>query len=324
MVKVTKRSKKFSITKSKAVAASSKGGKKPASGGTVSPGSSSFKGVGKKSSNKTAESKKKEKNKSNDDDDETKNGGRNSSRVNDFLDESNLGQMDVESFFARATANLLEDHNSDDTDDEDADEKGENENENDDDDDSYGSLDDDEGSDDEDIAASEARLKQQLNELSSKDPEFHKYLKDNESSLLEFGTDDDDDGHEDQDEDDMDEMANKITEDEIINEKRRTDKELSSDKFLLTPRRLGQLESSAFASISSSSVASIKGLKRIVAAFGTACRLSDANRQDNRDDGDNNDDDAEKGGATKAGGKKKKKESQITSPVVFDRCQCYR
>ena len=319
MVKVTKRSKKFSITKSKAVAASSKGGKKPASG-TVSPGSSSFKGGGKKSSNKTAVSKKKEKNKSNDDDDETKNGGRNSSRVNDFLDESNLGQMDVESFFAKATANLLEDHNSDDTDDEDSDEKGENENENDDDDDSYGSLDDDEGSDDEDIAASEARLKKQLDELSSKDPEFHKYLKDNESSLLEFGNDDDshdNDDDEDQDEDDMDEMANKITEDEIINEKRRTDKELSSDKFLLTPRRLGQLESSAFASISSSSVASIKGLKRIVAAFGTACRLSDANRQDNRDD-DDNDDDAEKGGATKAGGKKKK-EFQITSPVVFDR-----
>lgn len=327
MVKITKRSKKFSITKSKAVAASSKGGKKPASGGSTAPSSSSssFKGGGKKSFNKTAESKKKSKDTDSNDDGEGRNNHNSSSRrVNDFLDESNLGQMDVESFFEKATANLL----GDDTpsyDDNDDKEKEDDYNGNyDDDDDSYGSLDDDEGSDDEDIAASEARLKKQLDELSTKDPEFHKYLKDNESSLLEFGTDDysnDDDDNEDEDldEDDMDEIANKITEDEIINEQRRTVKELSSNKFLLTPRRLGQLESSAFASNSSSLVASIKGLKRIVAAFGTACRLSDANRQDDRDDDDDNDDDAEKGGATKAGGKKKKKEFQITSPVVFDR-----
>ena len=61
-----------------------------------------------------------------------------------------------------------------------------------------------------------------------------------------------------QDEDAMDEVADEITEDDVNNEKRVVKELLSADKFLLTPRRLGQLEAGAFASISSSSVASVR------------------------------------------------------------------
>ena len=77
------------------------------------------------------------------------------------------------------------------------------------------------------------------------------------------------------------------------------------NKFLLTPTRLQQLEQGAFTSHS------IKGLKRIVYAYRTACHLSDVNSQDGRGEESSDEDDG-------GGGGKKKKEFQITSPVVFD------
>lgn len=52
------------------------------------------------------------------------------------------------------------------------------------------------GSEEEDIGKSEARMKAELQKMAEKDPDFHKYLEENESSLLEFGDDeleDDDD-----------------------------------------------------------------------------------------------------------------------------------
>jgi len=166
------------------------------------------------------------------------------------------------------------------------------------------------GSEEEDIEASEARLKKQLEELAENDPEFHKYLKENESSLLEYGEDDDEDGGDYvQDEDnldiDLDEMEDD-GEDEGKSPKKKTAKKEASkqseDKFLLTPQRLESLEQGAFESHS------IKGLKRIISAYKTACHLSDASRQDKAEDSD--DDEAPK---------RNKREFQITSPVVFDR-----
>ena len=262
----------------------------------------------------------------------------------DFLNTDNLGQLDMDSFFEKAVMGG-EDGWNDDEDDNDEEVNDDNEEENamgdgigddedvddddrDDDDDessidSYASL----GSEEEDIEASEQRLKRQLEQLSSKDPEFHKYLKENESSLLEFGDDDEDDeddmdeeGEEYmQDEDAMDGIANDILSDDDDGEGEekyamqshfKKQQKAAENKFLLTPQRLQQLEQGAFAAHS------IKGLKRIISAYRTACHLSDANAQD-QDKGEDDDSDDEKRDGAGVG--KKKKEFQFTSPVVFDR-----
>ena len=71
--------------------------------------------------------------------------------------------------------------------------------------------------------------------------------------------------------------------------------------------RLEQLEQGAFTSHS------IKGLKRIVSVYPTACHLSNANQRqlEARGGGSNNEDEEVV--------KRRKKEFCITSPVVFDR-----
>jgi nucleolar complex protein 2 len=274
----------------------------------------------------------------------------------DFLNAENLGQLDMDSFFEKAVmgGGGGGGWNDDDEDDDDDIVNGggssrgaiDASDEDDDDDndessiDSYTSL----GSEEEDIEASEKRLKRQLEQLSSKDPEFHKYLKENESSLLEFGSDDDDDDDDDdidvdqvggmdeageeyiQDEDAMEGLVNDILsddDDEEINKNKeekyamqshfKKQQKAAENKFLLTPQRLQQLEQGAFATHS------IKGLKRIISAFRTACHLSDANQQD-KDKGDVDDEYGDEDESGRAGvGKKKKKEFLFTSPVVFDR-----
>jgi nucleolar complex protein 2 len=246
---------------------------------------------------------------------------------NDFTNVENLGELDLDAFFEKAAAGLEEDGDDDDDgsydedDSVDSAEDGAAAGEEEDDDDSYASL----GSEEEDIEASEARMKKELEKLSKTDPEFHKYLKENESSLLEFGDDDDDDydngddnmdGEEEdddyiQDEDAMDEILsddeNKIDDNEVTDEsiKKQFERQqrMQENKFLLTPQRLTQVEQSAF------ELHSIKGLKRIISAFRTACHLSDANRSVEQEV-DSDDEEAMR---------KRKKEFQITSPVVFDR-----
>ena len=123
------------------------------------------------------------------------------------------------------------------------------------------------------------------------------------SSILK-SIDDTDEEHEDED------NNNNIPSSKIF--KQQQQQKQSMNKFLLTPLRLQQLEQGAFNSHS------IKGLKRIVYAYGTAAHLSDANSQ--QDDGGDSSDDDDDGGGRRGGGekKKKKKEFQITSPVVFD------
>jgi nucleolar complex protein 2 len=214
----------------------------------------------------------------------------------DFISEENLGELDMDSFFEKAVGmKHEEDDGSEDDSDEDSDELSENSIDDDLEDDDLASL----GSEEEDLAASEARLKKQLEKLAQKDPEFHSYLKENESSLLEFGDDDESEG-EDDDEEMDNEGAVKGASSKMA--KNSTMKDTTApDKFLLTPDRLEALEESAFASHS------MKGLKRIISAYKTACHLSDASGQKAED---SDDEDAPK---------TKKKEFTITSPVVFDR-----
>ncbi|KAL7554176.1 hypothetical protein ACHAWF_017582 [Thalassiosira exigua] len=127
--------------------------------------------------------------------------------------------------------------------------------------------------------------------------------------------DDDDEGGGGyvQDEDAMGKFADELAEDDdeggeegkggypMKKQFERQQKE-AEDRFLLTPNRLERLEQGAFASHSA------KGLKRMVAAYRTACHLSDADRQDR--DGDEDDEE---------GARRRKKEFRIESPAVFDR-----
>lgn len=235
------------------------------------------------------------------------------------VDGSLLGELDMDAFFEKAAAGLADGKDEDGSDDDDDDSldstKKKDGDDSDDDDDSYASF----GSEEEDIEASEARMKKELEQLSKSDPEFHKYLKDNESSLLEYGDDDDmEDGGEeedyvqdedamgdeilsDDDDDDNNGLEKEVT-DESIKKQFEKQQRMQENKFLLTPQRLEQVEQSAF------ELHSIKGLKRIISAFRTACHLSDANRNDEEVDSD--DEEAMRS---------RKKEFQITSPVVFDR-----
>ena len=238
----------------------------------------------------------------------------NERKSNDFLNTDNLGSLDMDSFFEKAVGMAGEDDGSVDSNDDNASGSG---GPGDDDEsiDSYASL----GSEEEDIEASEAQMKRQLEKLSEADPEFHKYLKENESSLLEFGDeeeyDEEEDGDDEYDEDAMEALAADLDNEEdeggeneeyAMQSTFQAQQKLAENKFLLTPQRLTQLEQGAFSSHS------IKGLKRIIGAYRTACHLSDANAQT---EGGEDSDDEEGGGERR----RKKKEFQITSPVVFDR-----
>ena len=209
----------------------------------------------------------------------------------DFLNADGLGQVDMDSFFDKAVAGI-------DTGDGD---EGGSEDDSGEDDDPYASLE----SEDDDVGAGEAQMKEALDEMARKDPDFHQYLQENENSLLEFG-------REEESEDDAPSAEEEGEEKEEEKEaplrqrSQQTQEEGADDRFLLTPHRLGQLERGAFGPSRS-----IKGLRRILAAYRTACHLSDANRQDGEDGGDDD------GGHGGGGGRKR--EFQIAGPAVFDR-----
>mmetsp|Transcript_3047 Transcript_3047/g.6747 ORF Transcript_3047/g.6747 Transcript_3047/m.6747 type:complete len:880 (-) Transcript_3047:141-2780(-) len=300
MVKATKRSRKFIA----------KGGTPKSQLDKKKGASLTKKGKTKRPNNKHAGKKGGDSGNGNDEDTTGREKEEAERQSNDFLNADNLGRLDMDSFFEKAVG-LAED---DDDDDKSSDADGGDNKDGDDDDssvDSYGSL----PSEEEDVEASEAAMKATLEKMSKKDPDFHKYLKENENSLLEFGDDEDDDeGVEDdyvQDEDAMEAMANELADDDLdddaLQKKFRKQQKAASNKFLLTPQRLQQLEQGAFQSHS------VRGLKRIIAAYGTACHLSDANGQE-KEAADSDDEDGGSGG-----GRRRKKEFQITSPVVFDR-----
>jgi nucleolar complex protein 2 len=120
----------------------------------------------------------------------------------------------------------------------------------------------DEDDDDGDIEEAEARMKEEMAKLTEKDPEFYEFLQENETSLLEFGQEDDVE-EEDIDED-MDEAA----------DQKSTGKETSisssSNGIVLTLAVLDKLRRGTFAS------KGVKALKRLVAAYRSGCHLADA------------------------------------------------
>lgn len=224
----------------------------------------------------------------------------------DLAGEANLGDLDIDDFF-RSVAGGADDESDDDDDDDDDRSAVSNDDEDDDDDDAdaFSSSDDSSsdgdngaaaGSDDDDDDDSslddeeaERRMKEEMKKLSQSDPEFHKYLQENEQSLLEFGEDyeaDDDDEDEGGGEDDDDNEVDNDEEDAMMEEeeapKKKKDKKGKDDEeevddspyIVLTPKLLMQYEQGAFKSHG------VKGLKRIISAYKTAAHMSDANAEE--------------------------------------------
>jgi nucleolar complex protein 2 len=219
-------------------------------------------------------------------------------RSDDFLGEKNLGDLDIDSFFAKFSEEIDDgddavpvDSGGEDDSDDDEDDASSEENQQDSesiDDDSSDivetrdrKLNEDEAKksivsskrkkgdtgvddssdsedDEEDVAVAEQRMKNELMKLKENDPEFHQYLAQNEKSLLEFNEDDDDEVNSDKNDDDDDAEMTAPPESS------------KSGGIVLTLDALSSLEQGAFKSYG------IKSLKKLVAAYRAACHLADS------------------------------------------------
>jgi nucleolar complex protein 2 len=249
---------------------------------------------------------------------------------NDFVTlPSNMSNMDMDDFFREATAvaanqnekEIIADDSSGSEEDEDPEE--EEEEEEDMDEDEISEEDSINSSDDEDIEEAEKRMKEEMSKLSQKDPEFHKFLKEHERSLLEFGEDEESEvegeGEEFMEEDDVvsdsgegieNDAEPSVVIDKATKESRtvkETEKQAeklpSVGQILLTPKVLFSLEKHAFGP----KHYGIKGLKSIISAYRTACHLSDSDQQSSKVEMDDD-------GVARTSGK-----YFIDSAIVFDR-----
>jgi len=175
----------------------------------------------------------------------------------DFTSESNLGDLDLDSFLKTVADD--QDNESEDGSQEDVamDEEAS------DSDDEEVELD----SDDEDIEAVEAGMKAELAKLAENDPDFHEYLQQNESSLLDFHNEMGEMGGDDEEDDDMEEAGDEEDEDA-------EDEEPKSKDVLVDAKVLKAMEYGAFESHG------VKPLRKLIAAYVSACHMSDAQDQD--------------------------------------------
>jgi nucleolar complex protein 2 len=227
-------------------------------------------------------------------------------RPDDLLGKENLGDLDIDSFFAQfASDRPLYDENyegrgnenddeldcveseSDSGDDEngspDDDKEGNistSEDEADEIDDSDDNMDetesgsdveddnDDDGNsdDEEDIEVVEARMKKQISKMQRSDPEFHEFLKENEESLLNFGMDESEDD------------AEATTKENEDTEPHAT--EADGNGSVLTLQLLKELLKGTFQNHG------VKSLKRVVGAYKSACCFSsDSSTKDTLNNG---------------------------------------
>ncbi len=172
----------------------------------------------------------------------------------DFVGKSNLGDLDMDTFLQSMADSDQDNHDDDDDDDGSMDDTSIHNDDSDDDNDNQMSDDDD----DEDPEAAEQRMKAEMDKLAENDPDFHKYLKENESSLLQFG----EDNH------------NEVMEEEPMNEQQQTKKTTTtttSGKTTFTAKILDSYIQGAFEEHKT------KSLKNILSAFKSACQMGDPN-----------------------------------------------
>jgi nucleolar complex protein 2 len=198
-------------------------------------------------------------------------------REDDFVSQKNLGDMDMKSFFssfaAGVDADVMDDNDEqveDDDDESDDDESNQGEEESAEESSgksenkskkakpSSASMDDhsDSDSEDEDVEAAERRMKQEMGKLQASDPEFHKFLKENEETLLEYGDD-------------------KEEEDDLEKTEVDEDEPMSGGLIQLTPAVLKKLEQGTFKSHG------VKSLKKLVNAYKSACHMADSSPDEN-------------------------------------------
>lgn len=212
-------------------------------------------------------------------------------RTDDLVGKANLGDLDIDSFFAQFSEEVTveqedegddevddaeseEVDNDDNVDDDDNEELGENSDDDDDDgegeDQDEDEMDCDNGvensdsenddSDDEDVDMAEARMKAQMAKMQRNDPEFHDFLKQNEETLLDFGTSETGVG--------VDPTTDTIDDDD---DKANERNENANGSIQLTKSLLISLSKGTFESHG------IKSLKRLVSAYKSACHVVDAN-----------------------------------------------
>jgi len=176
----------------------------------------------------------------------------------DFTSESNLGDLDLDSFL-KTVADDQDNESEDGSQEEDVaiDEEAS------DSEDEEVELD----SDDEDIEAVEAGMKAELEKLAENDPDFHEYLQQNESSLLDFHNEMGEMGGDDEEDDDMEEAGDE--EDESAEDEEPKSKDVLVDAKVLKAMEYGAFESHG-----------VKPLRKLIAAYVSACHMSDAQDQD--------------------------------------------
>jgi len=118
-------------------------------------------------------------------------------------------------------------------------------------------------SDDEDPEAAEKRMMKQMAKMAKQDPEFLAHLEKNDPALLDFGNESDDSGSGGEEEEEVEESL----QDPSPSPTPTVD---SNSKVELTPALFNSMQDSAFKN------KSLKGLKKLLSAYSSACHMTDA------------------------------------------------
>ena len=197
----------------------------------------------------------------------------------DFVGEENLGDLDLDKFLENVTNSENnedgngggDDDESDDFDDMEVEKNNIDEDDEEDDGESGEASDDEEDDETEqDIEAAEEQMREEMKKLAQSDPDFHKYLQDNESSLLDFQGDDDDGGDDDLEEDEEGEDDN--DDDNEIVKKKQT-------KTIVDAKMLKSLEKGSFQSHG------VKSLRKLISVYVAACHMADSNNEASKEKG---------------------------------------
>lgn len=192
---------------------------------------------------------------------------------NDFMSEKNLGDLDMDAFFeninksiegelANQNKELSDSEGSSGSEEDDGDNLVDHEEHREkDEEDVTSSSEIDSDSDDENIEKAEARMKAEMAKMKNHDPDFHKFLKENEGSLLHFGGEDDEESHD---------QVGKVDDVEDHDDEENEDRDSKNEVIELTPELLEALERGTFKSHG------LKALKKLIGAYRSACHLADS------------------------------------------------